>query len=123
MKASFQVDFGANGPAIAHDINAWVEQITRDKIKDLIAPDSLGALTRMVLVNAVYFKVQRLKDESLFSKRSLSQGFWRTEFEEHSTNKQDFWISKTETKSVEMMHQKAKFFYHEEADVQVCALK
>ena len=117
------MDFGANGPAIARDINAWVEQITRDKIKDLIAPDSLGASTRMVLVNAVYFKVGRLKDESLFSKRSLSQGFWRTQFEEHSTNKQDFWISKTETKSVDMMHQKAKFFYHEEADVQVRSLK
>ena len=121
MSVSFQVDFGANGPAIARDINTWVEQVTKNKIKDLISPDLLDALTRMVLVNAVYFKVERLRHEGLFSKRSLSQGFWRSQFEDDRTNKQDFWISKTEKKSVDMMHQKAKFFYHEEADVQVCS--
>lgn len=37
-------------------INAWVEDQTREKIKDLIPAGILDELTRMVLVNAIYFK-------------------------------------------------------------------
>lgn len=34
-----------------------VEAKTNNRIKDLISPDSLDGLTRLVLVNAIYFKV------------------------------------------------------------------
>jgi serpin B len=37
-------------------INAWVEQQTSDKIKELIRPGLLTADTRLVLTNAIYFK-------------------------------------------------------------------
>ena len=37
-------------------INEWVADQTRDRIKDLIAPGAITALTRLVLTNAVYFK-------------------------------------------------------------------
>ncbi len=37
-------------------INAWVASQTNDRIKDLIPPDALTALTRLVLVNATYLK-------------------------------------------------------------------
>lgn len=33
-----------------------MEGVTREKIKGLIKPDMLSDLTRLVLVNAVYFK-------------------------------------------------------------------
>lgn len=41
----------------AKKMNTWVEEQTNSKIKDLISPDSLDALTRLVMINAVYFKV------------------------------------------------------------------
>jgi serpin B len=36
-------------------INAWVADKTENKIKDLLPPDSIDDLTRLVLTNAVYF--------------------------------------------------------------------
>lgn len=40
------------------EINAWTAGKTKGKIKELFPADSLTALTRLVLVNAVYFKGQ-----------------------------------------------------------------
>ncbi|MCL2829736.1 MAG: serpin family protein [Betaproteobacteria bacterium] len=44
-----------DGQNAAKQINAWVEQKTRDRIRDLLSPGDLNASTRLVLVNAVYF--------------------------------------------------------------------
>ena len=41
-------------------INKWVETQTKDKIVDLLKPGTVDPLTRLVLVNAVYFKVSGL---------------------------------------------------------------
>ena len=38
-------------------INTWVENQTNNKIKDLIAAGALTSQTKLVLVNAIYFKV------------------------------------------------------------------
>jgi len=37
-------------------INEWVEKKTRDKIQDLLPDGSVNTMTRMILVNAIYFK-------------------------------------------------------------------
>ena len=46
---------GAHEPA-RQRINAWVEDITRERIRDLLPSGSVDASTRLVLVNAIYFK-------------------------------------------------------------------
>jgi serpin B len=48
-------DFGQPERA-SEEINAWVEDETEDRIKDLVTPESVSPPTRLVLANAVYFK-------------------------------------------------------------------
>jgi serpin B len=50
------VDYQAAREEARATINGWVEEHTESRIRDLLAPSDLSALTRMVLVNAVYFK-------------------------------------------------------------------
>ncbi|MEW6105793.1 MAG: serpin family protein [Bacillota bacterium] len=83
-------------------INEWVEAKTNDKIKDLIQPDDLSALTRLVLTNAIYFK-----------------GKWEIQFEPEATKPMPFRISAKEKADVPMMHQVAKFNYAENDQAQI----
>lgn len=73
----------------ANVINKWVEDKTNDKIHNLISPDALGVDTRMVLVNAIYFK-----------------GFWEHQFKKDRTDTAKFYTSDTDTVDVQMMHVK-----------------
>uniref|UniRef100_A0A668AM21 Serpin B6 n=1 Tax=Myripristis murdjan TaxID=586833 RepID=A0A668AM21_9TELE len=50
------VDFKASAETARININNWVEKQTQDKIKDLLAPGVVDSMTRLVLVNAIYFK-------------------------------------------------------------------
>lgn len=52
------VNFASDAEGARQGINAWTEGKTKGKIKDLFAQGALNALTRLVLVNAVYFKGQ-----------------------------------------------------------------
>ncbi len=49
-------DFVKSPRAAEKRINAWVEEQTRDRIKDLIPGGALTEDTRLVLVNAIYLK-------------------------------------------------------------------
>ena len=67
-------------------INQWVEEQTDKKIQDLIAPGSISALTKLVLVNAIFFK-----------------GDWHVKFDKEKTRKRNFHVSKTKTVQADMM--------------------
>jgi serpin B len=54
-------DFVNHADAVRQQINDWVSQKTADKIKDLIPSGAVDATTRMVLVNAIYFKADWLE--------------------------------------------------------------
>uniref|UniRef100_A0A3P9APW3 Serpin B6 n=2 Tax=Esox lucius TaxID=8010 RepID=A0A3P9APW3_ESOLU len=86
------VDFKSNAETARQNINTWVEKQTADKIKDLLPKGIVDDLTRLVLVNAIYFK-----------------GNWEKKFKETSTKDVQFRLNKNESKPVKMMHQKAKF--------------
>jgi serpin B len=82
------VDF-INNPGEAGDlINAWVEEETQEKIKDLIPEDALDELVRLVLANAIYFKAA-----------------WSTEFEEAMTQDAPFTLLDGSQVSVPTMRQ------------------
>ncbi|XP_047514957.1 alaserpin-like isoform X5 [Pieris napi] len=89
------VDF-TQGQKTASEINAWVEDQTNKKIKDLVDPDSFDANTRAVLVNAIYFK-----------------GLWKSPFSTYATYDQVFHITKEKSATIPMMYQKSEFNYAE----------
>ncbi|XP_039646082.1 leukocyte elastase inhibitor-like isoform X2 [Perca fluviatilis] len=98
------VDFKAGSEAARLNINSWVQKQTQDKIKDLLGKGVVDSLTRLVLVNAIYFK-----------------GNWNRQFEESATRDAQFRLNKNDTKPVKMMHQKSKFplTYIPEASCQI----
>lgn len=89
-------------------INSFIEEQTNNKIKDLLPPGSLNALTRLVLTNAIYFK-----------------GTWEWEFDKGNTRDQDFKITPDNVVKVPMMYMdndKATFNYVDIGDLQILEL-
>jgi len=64
-------DFINQAEPARKEINNWVSNETEDKINDLLPKDSVGPDTRMVLVNAIYFKADWLNQ---FDANSTSDG-------------------------------------------------
>ncbi|KAM4544143.1 leukocyte elastase inhibitor-like [Fundulus diaphanus] len=50
------VDFRTSWVEARVKINSWVEEQTQGKIKDIVAEGAVDNMTRMVLVNTIYFK-------------------------------------------------------------------
>lgn len=100
------IDF-ANNIEAARTVNRFVEEKTNKKIRDIAKPDMLGASTRVVLTNAIYFK-----------------GDWEFKFNKLFTAKRDFYISETETVRVDFMRIKSNFDHvpSEELDASALAM-
>jgi serpin B len=100
------VDFERATEEARKTINAWVEQETSNKIKELIKPGILDPLTRLVLTNAIYFK-----------------GTWKEPFLKSRTRKENFHISKERSVKVDMMCMlEQKFKYMRTDDFQALEL-
>jgi serpin B len=88
------VDF-ARGPGAAREtINHWVEEQTADKIKDLMPANAVTPSTRLVLVNAIYFK-----------------GDWESQFDKAATEDEDFHLSTSSSVKAALMHRTGSYAY------------
>ncbi len=97
------LDFGDTETA-AQTINRWVEDKTRNKIKNLLNPGDLVTAV-LVLVNAIYFK-----------------GAWAATFDKGQTKDGDFYLADNTTKSLPLMSRKGDYHYRETADYQLISL-
>lgn len=99
------VDFLGNWEGARARINGWVEDNTKDRIRDLLPPGSLDTDTRLVLTNAVYFK-----------------GDWLHAFEPNETHAADFFVGGKQKLSAKTMHQTAYVGYADLGDAQLVEL-
>lgn len=84
-----EVDYRTATEEARQTINKWVEDKTKDRIKDLIQRGLLTPDTRLVLTNAIYFK-----------------GTWKIKFEKKNTKKEKFHVSKEKSIDADMMKMK-----------------
>lgn len=70
------MNFIKDHAAATREINGWVEMQTQKRIRDLIPKDGLGSDTRLVLVNALYFKAA-----------------WSDDFDGHATAPAPFYVN------------------------------
>jgi serpin B len=94
-----QVDFRTAAEPTRKEINDWVADKTKGKIKDLIGPGMLNALSRLVLVNAIYFK-----------------GRWTAQFSTNATVNAPFHASGARDIQVRMMGLSGKEFKYAEPE-------
>jgi serine protease inhibitor len=84
--AAFPVDFVHDFEGVRQRINGWVEEQTRNRIKNLIPPKAVDENTRLVLTNAIHFK-----------------GEWADPFDSRLTKEQPFFLARG-TSLVPLMH-------------------
>jgi serpin B len=96
------VDFQHNVEGARQTINAWVEEQTQRRIKELIGKNALTPDMRLVLTNAIYFKAK-----------------WLNPFRKESTFAQDFHLSAGKSVKASMMHQTEFAPYYEDADMKL----
>jgi len=99
-----EVDYidAANRERTRQAINAWTEEQTAQKIKELITPGILSDMTRLVLTNAIYFK-----------------GTWQFQFKTAATREMPFAVSESQKVNVPMMIQTGEFKYAEKGGTQI----
>jgi len=100
------VDFNSEPEAAREAINTWVEEKTKDRIKDLVPPGVITNLTELVLANAIYFK-----------------GSWATPFDPAKTVKGSFHLLGGGTVQADLMHANVTARYAEASGLQAVELR
>jgi serpin B len=101
----YPVDFHHAPEESLRSINAWVEEQTRGKIKDLLKSTQIDAKTLLIITNAIYFKA-----------------LWASPFVKEKTSQEDFFTSPRDVVRVDMMKQSGRFRYADEGSLQVLEL-
>lgn len=78
----------------AEDINSWVQNKTKDLIRDFISPDLITEETKLLLLNAIYFKAD-----------------WMNYFDKLDTLSRSFTVKEGVSKNVDIMAQTNVFLY------------
>ena len=99
------VDFRDAAEAARVRINEWVEDKTKQKIRELIPAGDLNAETLLVLVNAVFFK-----------------GMWVRPFRRAATRDEPFHLERGGTVQTPLMHQQREIRYLQAAGYQAVDL-
>ncbi|XP_077578737.1 neuroserpin isoform X1 [Stigmatopora nigra] len=92
------VDF-SESETVAEQINSWVENHTESKIHDLLSADDFSSVTRLSMVNAIYFR-----------------GFWKNQFRPENTRTFSFTRDDGSEVQTLMMYQQGDFYYGEFSD-------
>ena len=100
-----QADFKTSAESARSEINNWVAQKTQERIKDILPPGSVDAMTRLVLANAIYFK-----------------GAWAAPFRAAETCPQPFHVSAASQVQVPLMHHTESMRYMEDDALQAVEL-
>ncbi|NWI03115.1 SPB10 protein, partial [Tichodroma muraria] len=87
-----KVNFKTAPEQSGKEINTWVEKQTEGKIKNLLGPRDVTNSTKLILINAIYFKAE-----------------WEVKFKAKDTELQPFRLSKNKTKPVKMMYMRKTF--------------
>jgi serpin B len=101
----YPVDFRHNPDLARRTINAWVEEQTKGKIKDLLKSTHINPHTLLILTNAIYFK-----------------GLWASPFSREKTSKEEFHVSPTDRVQVDMMKQLGRFRQFDDGTMQALEL-
>ncbi|XP_028823736.1 leukocyte elastase inhibitor [Denticeps clupeoides] len=86
-----EVDFVGAAEQTRLAINKWVQDNTEGKVRELLKSGMVSAMTRLALVNAVYFK-----------------GSWMHQFNKEETKEMPFKINQNVSRPVQMMFQVKK---------------
>ncbi|WJX41345.1 hypothetical protein P8452_28710 [Trifolium repens] len=80
------VDFMTKALEVTKEVNLWVEKNTNGLIKNLLPPESVNSLTRLIFANALYFK-----------------GEWEEGFDTSNTKDYDFHLLNDKSVKVPFM--------------------
>ena len=100
-----QVDFRMHAEPVRGEINDWVSSKTKGKITNLLQSGMVDSVTRLVLVNAIYFK-----------------GQWTRQFNKTNTTNAPFSVTSSRKVQVPLMNLSADFKYAEAEGLQLLEL-